>query len=90
MRYAARVDKNQTAIVNGLRKAGCSVAIAQTRNAGFPDLIVGYNGQNWLIELKEGKGKLSQEQETFRATWKGSVHLARSLEDALSIVLKND
>lgn len=86
MRQRARVDKNQTEIVSGLRKTGCSVVCLHTIGAGCPDLLVGYNGQNWLIELKDKKGTLTPAQVGFHASWLGSVYVVRSLEEAIDIV----
>lgn len=39
-RRAARVDANQTKVVEHLRKAGLSVAITSALGNGFPDLVV--------------------------------------------------
>lgn len=70
MRYAARVDANQAAIVSALRAAGCSVWII-----GLPvDLLVGVNGQTALVEVKDGpKKKHTPLQQAFMADWKGGT-----------------
>jgi hypothetical protein len=48
MRYAARVDENQAAIVKALRDAGAYVWII-----GLPvDLLVGYKDRTLLMEVK--------------------------------------
>jgi len=48
MRYAARVDANQDAIVATLRAAGAYVWII-----GLPvDLLVGYKNHTFLVEIK--------------------------------------
>jgi hypothetical protein len=50
MRFAARVDKNQSEIVSALRAAGAFVWII-----GLPvDLLVGFDGQTYLVEVKDG------------------------------------
>ena len=73
MRYAARVDANQTQIVSALRAAGAYVWII-----GLPvDLLVGYNGHTFLVEIKDGPRKrLTKLQEDFFEKWSGST-LAR-------------
>jgi hypothetical protein len=73
MRYAARVDKNQADIVEALRKAGAYVWII-----GLPvDLLVGYKGHTFLVEVKNGPRKrLTALQADFFESWGGGT-LAR-------------
>ena len=73
MRYAARVDQNQADIVEALRKAGAYVWII-----GLPvDLLVGYKGHTFLIEVKNGpKRRLTALQADFFESWRGGT-LAR-------------
>jgi hypothetical protein len=73
MRYAARVDANQAQIVSALRAAGAYVWII-----GLPvDLLVGYNGNTFLVEIKDGpKKRLTKLQQDFFENWSGST-LAR-------------
>jgi len=54
MRRSARTDSNQAAIVAAFRDLGCSVFTLHTVGRGFPDLAVGCNGLNLLIEVKDG------------------------------------
>ena len=70
MRYAARVDANQKAIVEALRKQGAYVWII-----GLPvDLLVGYKGHTWLVEVKHGsKKRLTPLQEDFFENWGGGT-----------------
>jgi hypothetical protein len=73
MRYAARVDQNQDQIVSALRAAGAYVWII-----GLPvDLLVGYKGHTFLVEVKHGsKKRLTKLQQDFFENWTGST-LAR-------------
>jgi hypothetical protein len=84
MRYAARVDKNQEEIVAALRNAGAYVWIIS-----LPvDLLVGYKGHTFLVEVKDGsKKRLTKLQEAFFEGWSGST-LARidSPEAALRMI----
>ena len=70
MRYAARVDANQTQIVSALRGAGAYVWII-----GLPvDLLVGYKGHTFLVEVKDGsKKRLTKLQADFFENWSGST-----------------
>jgi hypothetical protein len=84
MRYAARVDANQEQIVSALRGAGAYVWII-----GLPvDLLVGYKGHSFLVEIKTGsKKRLTKLQADFFENWSGST-LARidSPEAALRMI----
>jgi len=73
MRYAARVDQNQDQIVLALRAAGAYVWVI-----GLPvDLLVGYKGHTFLVEVKNGpKRRLTALQADFFENWSGST-LAR-------------
>jgi hypothetical protein len=53
MRRAA-VDKNQPAIVAMLRQVGAHVQHLHAVGKGCPDLLVGFRGENWLLEIKDG------------------------------------
>ena len=68
MRYAARVDATQQQIVSALRAAGAYVWIIS-----LPvDLLVGYNGVTYLVEVKSGPKKaLTKLQQEFFAKWIG-------------------
>ena len=86
MRRAAKVDLGQAEIVSALRKCGISVHSTAALGKGFPDLIAADSKQVWLIEVKGPKGKLTDDQVAFIATWRGPVHVVRSVDDALRIV----
>jgi hypothetical protein len=71
MRYAARVDASQDAIVSALRAAGASVTLIK-----WPvDAIVGFRGQTLLMEFKTAgtyyARKPNKNQSDFMATWLG-------------------
>lgn len=70
MRYAARVDANQAAIIKALRDAGAYVWII-----GLPvDLLVGYNNHTYLVEIKNGpKKRLTKLQQDFFDNWTGGT-----------------
>lgn len=84
MRYAARVDENQQAIVKALRDAGAYVWII-----GLPvDLLVGYGSKTALVEVKrDTKARKTPLQQDFFDKWTGGT-LARvdSVEAALRLL----
>lgn len=88
---AAKIDANQNEIVEALRKIGCSVQILSSVGKGCPDILVGKNGVNYLIEIKDGKKpksaqKLTPDQIEWHEKWNGSVVVVNSVEQALKIV----
>jgi len=84
VRRAARVDATQAQIVSALRAANAYVWII-----GLPvDLLVGYNGHTFLVEVKTNeKKKLTKLQTDFFANWTGGT-LCRidSAEAALRMI----
>jgi hypothetical protein len=70
MRRAARVDANQIQIVSALRGAGAYVWIIS-----LPvDLLVGYKGHTFLVEIKtDSKKRLTKLQADFFENWSGST-----------------
>ncbi len=76
MRRAGRIDANQTHVVDILRFIGASVAITSGAGNGLPDLLVGWFGQTYLLEVKDGARKPSERRLTpderyFVEHWKG-------------------
>ena len=72
MPYARKVDVNQAEIVKTLRQAGADVHILSMVGKGMPDLMVCFNGETILMEIKrDAKAKFTAEQLKFIANWKG-------------------
>ncbi len=72
MPYARKVDVNQAEIVKTLREAGAAVYILSMVGRGIPDLMVCFNGETILMEIKrDAKAKFTAEQLKFIANWKG-------------------
>ena len=87
----AKVDSNQKEIVKALRVAGATVAHTHTVGDGFPDIVVGHHGRNYLFEIKDGgkvpsAQKLTPKEEAFFASWRGLVHVVNNPELALAII----
>lgn len=90
MSFRFQSDRNTREICKALREAGAQVYYwkAISRTKGVPDLIVGYMGQTYLLEVKSDgkqsrKGVLSPEQEKFHSEWKGGpIATVHTLEEA--------
>ncbi len=86
-RRAARVDANQAEIVSALEAIGATVYVI-----GLPlDLLVGYRGKNFLLEVKDGKKPPSQRlkttlQDKFFSTWRGQAYLVESVNEAIHVL----
>jgi Holliday junction resolvase len=74
MTYAKKVDENHKIIVQKFRELGASVFDASGVGRGFPDILVGFNNQTALVEIKSSdKKKFTEPQLKFMAEWKGSA-----------------
>ena len=85
----ARVDANQAKLVALFRKLGFSVQHLHAVGKGVPDLMLGANGVNHLVEVKDGTKApsarvLSPAQVAWHAEWKGQVAVIESEESALA------
>lgn len=86
-----RVDNNQADIVKRLRMYGLTVLHLHTVGRGCPDLLVGWQGANYLIELKNAdnvpsKKRLTPDEEKFFSEWRGQVAKCETLEEILTVV----
>ena len=98
-RYQTGKDKKHPEIVAALRAVGCSVQ-GVDHIPGAPDLLVGYRGTNWLLEIKAplgprggGAGKrahsgqaLNEAQEKWHKGWRGQVATIHTVEDAFELL----
>ncbi|RSN88691.1 PDDEXK family nuclease [Acinetobacter nosocomialis] len=93
MRRAAKVDANQTEIVKALRQVGASVQSLASTGKGCPDLLVGFRGTNYLMEIKDGQKvksarKLTTDQIEWHESWRGKVFVVESTDQALEVISK--
>lgn len=89
MRRAAAVDRNQSEIVLMLRTVGCTVQLLHKVGQGCPDLLVGYRGQNILLEVKDGElspsaRKLTDRQVEWHRDWRGQVAVVCNVREAMA------
>ena len=87
-------DVNEPEIIAALKAVGATVECIPTGD-GVPDLLVGYKGENKLIEVKpepvKGKVfashvKLNPKQVEWHKAWRGQKAIARTPQEALAIL----
>ena len=91
MRRAAKADRNQPEIVNMLRLVGCTVQHLHTIGKGCPDILVGYQGKNYVLELEDGElppsgRKLTDDEKKWHEDWRGEVHVVSNVREALDAI----
>lgn len=91
MRRAAKVDANQAEIVEILRWSGATVELLHQVGGGCPDLLVGFRGRNYLLEVKDGSRKPSERRLTeaeiyWHDNWRGQVAIVNSADEALEAI----
>jgi hypothetical protein len=74
-------DANHDEIAQAFRSLGCSVFDASAVGDGFPDLVVGVMRLNLLVEVKDAKGDLTEDQVKFMGDWRGTVVIVRNVDD---------
>ncbi len=88
MKQRARVDKNHKSIVQCFRKLGCSVLSLHAVGKGCPDLLICYQMQLYLVEVKDTGGKLNTLQEDWHRKWGSPVYVVRSNNEVVSLLNK--
>ena len=87
---AAKIDKNQPEIVQALRLHGAKVrSVAQLKKAF--DLLVFYNGNTFIIEVKDGNKPLTEGEIEFKEIVESAgvkYWVIRSVTDALEMIGK--
>lgn len=93
LRTASRVDGNQALIVHYLRAVGASVLHTHQLKNCF-DILVGYRGRTFLMEIKdpsqpESKRQLTPGEAKFREEWRGSpYHIVHTPDEAIAIITR--
>lgn len=92
MRFRPRLDTTQRSIVDALRKAGYSVRSLAAVGNGCPDILVGHQRGNVLLEAKSDrkvhkqKSHLSDPEKAFMRGWLGPVYVVFDAEQALAVM----
>lgn len=93
MHRSRRVDRNQGEIVIALRRAGAFVEPIHELGGGVPDLLVGFRGVWFLLEVKDwmqppSKRELTPDEKEWhqKAGLHAPVHVVCTIEQALKVV----
>lgn len=91
MRKKARIDANQPLITNALRRIGATVNITSGLGDGFPDLLVSFRGEWFVIEIKDGekppsKQKLTADEIEFLLKQDAPVYVINSVKNAIRLL----
>lgn len=84
MRYQR--DKNHSEIVKAAGLVGATVLDLSQVGGGCPDILIGYRGLNYLIEIKNNDtfGKLNERQKLFVDNWRGHVAEIREIDELIT------
>jgi len=90
-RTRAKADTNQSKIVKVLRAVGATVTSTHQLGKGFPDIVVGYKGHNYLLEIKDGdkppsQRKLTADEQEWHDKWRGTVKIVNNETEALTAI----
>ncbi len=87
----SRIDANQVEIMRGLRSIGATVQSLADVGKGCPDLLIGFQGRNIVVEVKDGKKTVSRRrltpaEEEWQQLWRGQVAIVTNLDEALAVI----
>jgi hypothetical protein len=81
-----RRDENEPAIRKAVEALGATWQPLSI--PGGPDALIGFRGENLVMEVKQPKGKLRPSQEAWHARWRGAaVIVARTPAEAVAALL---
>jgi hypothetical protein len=83
---ANRIDNNQTEIIQALEQVGATVQRLNAVKNGCPDILVGYKGVNYIIEIKSPGGLCTTQEAIWITTWKGRAFVVKSIEEAYKVI----
>lgn len=90
-----RTDANHKDIIDAVRKIP-SVSVFSTHmvGKGFPDIVIGYKGINYLVEIKDGaktksQKKLTEDEMRFHQSWFGQIIVCECVKDVLKLLQIN-
>lgn len=88
MRRAAKTDRNHSEIVKAFRQFGAGVLDLSAVGHGCPDTAVGFRGNTYFFEIKDGllspsRRVLTADQQKFFDSWPGHAEVVQSVEQAI-------
>jgi hypothetical protein len=85
--HRKRRDANHGTLAKLAAQIGASHLDLSQLGDDAPDALIGFRGFNYLIEFKTGRKKLKPGQARFRRTWRGQVHLVKTGDELLALLL---
>ena len=87
----ARLDRNHGEIVDALRKVGASVQSLASLGDGVPDILAGFRGKNYLLEVKDplkspSARTLTPDQIEWHQGWNGQAVVVETTTEALTAI----
>jgi hypothetical protein len=83
----SKSDANQGEIVDDARSIGASVFVGSGVGRGLPDLLVGFRGVNYLIEVKEDEGStFTKAQKKFWNEWEGQKAIVYNSRELFLVI----
>lgn len=82
---AAKRDMTEREIVETVRAVGGTV-VQISGVPGCPDLLIGFRGQNFLIECKSPGGRLNARQRAFWSVWRGQAEVCWTPDEVLRAI----
>ena len=86
MRQRARVDKNHQEIVRCLKTLGCTVLSLHAMGKGVPDLLIGYQGHCYLVEVKDKTGRVNAVQKEWHQAWNTPVYVVKTTIECVNLL----
>ena len=85
------MDSNHADVVAALRRVGASVVDLSRVGHGCFDLLVGYRGRNFCLEIKANdtaarRENWTPEQQALFLLWRGNYDVVTSPEQAILII----
>lgn len=87
-----KADTNQPSLVKQIRQLpGVTVALTHRLGKGFPDAVIGFNGRNYLAEIKDpslppSKRKLTPDEQKFFDEWTGQISVIETIDDVIQLI----
>ena len=94
-RYAKRTDDNHKCLVEELRDALPEATIFDASGAGrgCQDLVIGWQGKNYLIEVKDptktaSRRQLTEAQRKMHSSWQGQINVCLTAAEICATILR--
>ena len=84
--HKGRVDRNHGEIVKALRKVGATVQSIAECGHGCPDILAGYHSVNYVLEVKDEDGELTDAEYKWQGDWRGQCCTVYTVNEALRAI----